>query len=81
MRLQPRTFVALSGVYWAGMLTLGFLAFGAPCGLAPGAECDTQPPALFWQMLGRAGPLGVLLSALAIYFGAVWLNGRDKKAH
>ena len=71
--------VALSCLYWAGALTLGFLALGAPCGLAPGIECDTQTPALFWRILGSVGPLGVLLSAIAIYFGAVWLNGRDKK--
>jgi hypothetical protein len=48
--------------------------------LAPGIECDTQTPALFWRILANIGPLGILLPAIALYLGAVWLNGRDKKA-
>ena len=79
MSLGPKTFVALSCLYWAATLGLAFLAIGAPCGFAPGLECDLQPPPMLWRTLGLIGPLGVMLLGLVIYLGAVWLNGRDKK--
>jgi len=71
--------IAASAAYWVVALMLAFLALGAPCGFAPGTECDADGPNLLGFVLGAVGPIGVLLIAAIIYVAAIWFNRRQRK--
>jgi hypothetical protein len=64
--------IVLSGMYWTVALLLAYIAVFAPCGLVPGAWCETEGPNWFGAVLGFLGPIGVLIVAAMIYGLALW---------
>jgi hypothetical protein len=71
-------FIGLTCVYWLVGTYVWLLTITAPCGLAPGAWCDENPPRI-GLVLAALGTTRLVIILTGVYAAAVWLFFRRRK--